>query len=42
MADLSGRTGIVSESSPGVFLQVGSPFSVKYIRLNGEIAASTF
>ena len=23
MVDLSGRTGIVSESSPGIFLQVG-------------------
>lgn len=27
MVDLSGRTGIVSESSPGIFLQVG----VKYV-----------
>ena len=26
MVDLSGRTGIVSESSPGIFLQVGGNY----------------
>jgi hypothetical protein len=38
MADLSGRTGIVSESSPGVFLQVGSPCSAKYICLENNFS----
>jgi hypothetical protein len=35
MVDLSGRNGIASESSPGIFLQVGGKhmFSWKHLNL---------